>query len=145
MPGPGAGDPLHKDAHLLVHLLQPALAAVFKGGGVHRAGIDAAHGVFELLQPLLERAGVDTEHGFILSGKCISEPVFQKTGRTDNDRALAEIFQQGPELLPDIRRESAGQQCIFQCLRLRKISFLRALLDPGLPAVVGYDIRIKDI
>ena len=141
----GTGYSLDKNRHLFITVLQPSLLPILKCRDVHSTCIDRPHCRFKGFQTFLRGSLIHTEDRLVLSGKCISEPIFQETGGTDNDRALPEIFQQGLELLPDIRRKSAGHQCFFQRLRLSKISLFRALFDPGLPTVIGYNIRIKNI
>ena len=72
------GHPLDQYGHLLVTLVQSAPEAVFQRGWIHGAGVYRPHRVFKGIQALVLRSAVDTEYGFIFSGKGVPEAVLQK-------------------------------------------------------------------
>ena len=138
-----AGNPLDQYSHLFIPVFQASLFPVFQSGYVHDTGIYPPHCVLKDLQPFFQSSLIYTEHRLIFSCKGIAKSVFQETGGTDDYGTLAEIFQDRPELFPDIGRKLPGKQSFLKLSRFFKIAFFCPLGDPGLPAVIRNNIGIK--
>jgi hypothetical protein len=72
-----AGNPLDKDSHLLIQMLEPAPLPVIQRRETDGAGIDGADGGLKRVQALLRRAVVAAENGLVFPGEGVAKAVLE--------------------------------------------------------------------
>ena len=95
--------------HLLVLVEQAAALAVAQRLLGQGAGIDLAHGIEQVGEPLLARPLIDAEHAVVLAGEGVAIAVFQPRTGTHDEGPLAEVIEHGLELAQRRRGEAPGE------------------------------------
>ena len=106
---------------------------------------DPAYRVPELRVPLLRGPLVYAENALVFPRERVPEGILQQAARTHDDRRLAEILDELPELLLDLVRKGTREHLLLEHLCHLEVALGRLLLHAQFPPAVLDQVGVEHV